>query len=163
LFLGTSCDNAGGHFFRQDWSDQGRDEDGNPWFPIQTSICPNGAVYTTDTNGGAEGAFDYINGYGYEETIGKVVIVRDKLTTLNGDYLPIACGVLEVVECPDSVRVPTLTSPAAIDIKNTSPAPTPVMIETSTPSAAGDTYTSFPTGFWRRKKERNLRQVDREG
>ena len=98
---GTSCGNPGPHFFLEGWSNLGVKGDGDPWYPDLTSICPSGAVYQTDANGVVtHGGINFANGYGYEDTVGKLLVLHDQLMELGGDYRAIACGVLEVVDCP---------------------------------------------------------------
>eukprot|EP00984_Skeletonema_dohrnii_P005016 scaffold1769_cov132-Skeletonema_dohrnii-CCMP3373.AAC.33 len=97
---GTSCENIGSHFFREGWSTLGFAGNGDPWFPDPTPICPTGAVYETDQNGLVTYGTNFANGYGHEETEGKVVVLHDLLIREGGDYLPIACGILSAVACP---------------------------------------------------------------
>ena len=98
--LGTTCDDQKFHFFKPNWSTEGRLNDGDPFYPKPSEICPRGAVYSTDQNGVTKGGFDYANGYGYDDTVGRVVVVHDMLIPLGGDYSAIGCGVLEHIDCP---------------------------------------------------------------
>ncbi|KAL7493071.1 hypothetical protein ACHAWT_004011, partial [Skeletonema menzelii] len=102
---GKSCNDIGSHFFKEGWSTLGAKSDGDPFYPEPTLICPSGAVFITDADGMvSSGGIDYANGYGYDDTKNRVVVVHDKLIALGGDYAPIACGVLKVIPCtgPDN-------------------------------------------------------------
>ena len=88
---GTSCTDAttqGGHYFNAATT-------GDPWFnAVNAAIAPTGAGYTTDSSGTGRAEFQFDQGYGYEDTVGKVIVVHDTVTSLGGTYDRIACGVL---------------------------------------------------------------------
>jgi hypothetical protein len=101
VHVATSCDgDVGPHYFRAGWSNEGRNQDGDPFFADNTPIAAGGAVYTTDSSGVAQGRFNFANGYNAEQTVGRVVVLHDQLTALGGDYATIACGVLRYTDCP---------------------------------------------------------------
>jgi len=87
IHSGESCASAaaqGGHYF----------DTVDPWFnAVDPAIAPTGTGYTTDSTGRATAQFLFGNGYGYDATLGKVVVIHDT-TQPEGDYARIACGVL---------------------------------------------------------------------
>ena len=57
-------------------------------------LAPTGTGYSTDKDG--EGvAYFFVNyGYGFEDTVGKVIVIHDEVKATGGSYARIACGVL---------------------------------------------------------------------
>lgn len=88
---GTSCASAnqGGHYFNT--------ATGDPWFnTANPPIAPTGAGYNTDADGTGRGNFNFDQGYGYDATVGRVVVIHDTVQP-EGDYARVACGVLQPV------------------------------------------------------------------
>jgi Cu/Zn superoxide dismutase len=106
---GTSCADATsqeGHYWNSDTLDGlGPVGDGDPWFNIASPLAPTGTGYTTDEHGTGRAYYFVDYGYGYDDTVGKVIIIHDTVGTQadvdlganlgNGGYARIACGVLE--------------------------------------------------------------------
>ena len=65
---------------------------------MNPTIAPTGTGYTTDSAGTGRADFKFDQGYGYDDTVGKVVVVHDTVTSLGGTYARIACGVLGEVD-----------------------------------------------------------------
>ena len=101
IHSGTSCGDQGGHYFSAGVS--GILGDGDPWFNTpDANIAPDGASYATDAAGRGFTRFQFDQGYGYSQTIGKVVVMHDSKTSgvveVNGEvknYQRVACGVLQ--------------------------------------------------------------------
>ena len=86
---GTSCAARGGHYY----------DTIDPWlkpFPENQipMIAPSGTGYKTNANGVGRANFKFDQGYGYDLTVGKVVVIHN---SNSGGYVKIACGVLEEV------------------------------------------------------------------
>ena len=96
IHSGTSCDDQGGHYFREN---PDRPNNGDPWFPDPTSIAPAGTLYTTygNSEGTGHANFRFDSGYGAADNVGHVIVIHDTLTEEGGDYARVACGVLEAV------------------------------------------------------------------
>lgn len=91
IHTGYGCDTAdqGGHYFNP--------VSGDPWFNApDEDIAPDGAGYTNDEDGEAESEFEFDQGYGYADTVGRVIVVHDQVKPV-GDYARVACGVLMAV------------------------------------------------------------------
>ena len=94
---GTSCGSStvqGGHYWKP--SQLGVKKDGDPWYPQSTGIAPTGTWYNTSPTGTAQREFRFNQGYGYNTTVGKVIVIHDANTTAGG-YKRIACGKLKVI------------------------------------------------------------------
>ena len=65
---------------------------------MNPTIAPTGAGYITDSAGTGRADFKFDQGYGYGNSVGKVVVIHDTITSLGGTYARIACGVLGTVE-----------------------------------------------------------------
>ena len=94
---GTSCASStdqGGHYWKP--SRFGVKKDGDPWYPQNKGIAPTGTWFNTNTMGKAEREFRFNQGYGYDNTVGKVIVIHDANTTAGG-YKRIACGKLKEV------------------------------------------------------------------
>jgi hypothetical protein len=94
---GTSCASStdqGGHYWKP--SRYGFKKDGDPWYPQSKGIAPTGTWFNTNTMGKAEREFRFNQGYGYDASAGKVIVIHDANTTAGG-YKRIACGKLEAV------------------------------------------------------------------
>ena len=65
---------------------------------MNPTIAPTGAGYTTDADGIGRADFKFDQGYGYDDTVGKVVVIHDTVQSLNGTYARIACGVLAAAD-----------------------------------------------------------------
>ncbi len=92
---GTSCTSSitqGGHYWKP--SQFGVKGDGDPWYPQSKGIAPTGTWFNTGPMGKAEREFRFNQGYGYDLTVGKVIVIHDANTTAGG-YKRIACGVLK--------------------------------------------------------------------
>jgi hypothetical protein len=93
---GTSCTSSttqGPHYWKP--STTGVKGDGDPWYPDSTSIAPIGAWYNTNDEGEAERVFPFDQGYGYADTVGKVIVIHDaNVADAAGGYKRVACGVL---------------------------------------------------------------------
>jgi hypothetical protein len=92
---GTSCVSTttqGGHYWRP--SQYGIKKDGDPWYPQSKGIAPTGTWYNTGTTGNAKREFRFNQGYGYDLTVGKVIVIHDANTTAGG-YKRVACGKLQ--------------------------------------------------------------------
>ena len=97
VHTGTSCastETQGGHYFRS--RTYGIKKDGDPWYPQSKGIAPTGTWFNTNTMGKAEREFRFNQGYGYDASAGKVIVIHDANTTAGG-YKRIACGKLEAV------------------------------------------------------------------
>ena len=65
---------------------------GDPWVNTPNStIAPTGTSYSTDKSGTGKTEFQFDQGYGYEDSVGKVVVIHD---AKDGDYTRVSCGVL---------------------------------------------------------------------
>ena len=83
----TDATAQGGHYFNA--------TTGDPWFnAANAAIAPTGAGYTTDSSGTGRAEFQFDQGYGYDDTVGKVVVVHDTVKSLGGTYARVACGKL---------------------------------------------------------------------
>lgn len=94
VHVGTSCPTNNtqlGHYYKP--AKTGYKKDGDPWYPQKSSISPNGTGYTTSSTGQAKTTFQFNQGYGYNTTVGKVVVIHDANTTVAGNKR-IACGKL---------------------------------------------------------------------
>jgi hypothetical protein len=92
---GTSCTNStaqGGHYFKP--SEFGLKKDGDPWYAQSKGIAPSGTWFNTSPQGAAKRKFRFNQGYGYDETVGKVIVIHDANTTDAG-YKRISCGKLK--------------------------------------------------------------------
>ena len=82
---GTSCDAQGGHY----WNDVllptgGPENDGDAWYNIASKLAPTGTGYSTDKDGEGVAYFFVKYGYGFEDTVGKVVIIHGEVGTQAG-------------------------------------------------------------------------------
>ena len=58
---------------------------GDPWFNTANStIAPTGTSYSTDSAGFGTANFKFDDGYGYVNTVGKVIVIHD---AKDGDYV----------------------------------------------------------------------------
>lgn len=96
IHTGSSCDptSQGKHYWNTALAPRGKKEDGDAWFMEASSLAPTGTGYTTDDEGEGEARFFVDFGYGFAETVGKVVIIHGETTLTGGSYARIACGVL---------------------------------------------------------------------
>jgi len=92
---GFSCTNSttqGPHYWKP--NSTGIKGDGDPWYPESTSIAPTGTWYNTGAKGKAERKFRFDQGYGYDLTVGRALVIHDANTT-EGGYRRVACGILK--------------------------------------------------------------------
>lgn len=85
IHVGTSCDDAasqGPHYFNEV----------DPWFNAPSAIAPTGTSYSTDTSGRGSADFLFDQGFGFNDTVGRVVVVHE---SFESGFSRIACGVLE--------------------------------------------------------------------
>ena len=89
IHSGTSCANQGGHYFLGFPGATAND----PWFNAKNKdIAPKGTSYTTDSDGAGSADFQFDQGIGYDDTVGKVIVIHQ---SFDGGYSRIGCGVLE--------------------------------------------------------------------
>lgn len=94
VHVGTSCPTNNtqlGHYFKP--AKTGFKKDGDPWYPQKSNIALNGTGYTTNSAGQAKTTFQFNQGYGYNATVGKVIVIHDANTTIAKNKR-IACGKL---------------------------------------------------------------------
>ena len=86
---GRSCsttDSQKGHYF----------DVVDPWFNTENpAIAPDGTGYETNDEGETDTEFEFDQGFGYDDTKGRVVVIHDTVKSAGGDYARVACGKLE--------------------------------------------------------------------
>jgi hypothetical protein len=61
---------------------------------VDPSIAPTGTKYTVDKRGKGEANFKFDQGYGYNDTVGKVVVMHLGINATDYSTIRIACGKL---------------------------------------------------------------------
>ena len=64
---------------------------------LESVIAPTGSKYKTDDEGAGGAEFPFDQGYGYNVTVGKTIVIHDTTDDLNGDYVHVFCDLLEGV------------------------------------------------------------------
>ena len=93
----TSIVSQQGHFFKicTGSANFGRKEDCDPWYNnVDPSIAPTGTKYTVDKRGKGKANFKFDQGYGYNDTVGKVVVMHLGINDTDYSNTRIACGKL---------------------------------------------------------------------
>ena len=94
----TSLVSQQGHFFKNCTGSAnftGRKKDCDPWYNnVDPSIAPTGTKYTVDKRGKGKANFKFDQGYGYNDTVGKVVVMHLGINATDYSTIRIACGKL---------------------------------------------------------------------
>lgn len=144
IHTGRSCASTtsqGGHYFNP--------TTGDPWFPtVNATIAPTATNYNTNAAGTGTADFQFDQGHGYADTIGRVVVIHDELIANNGTYARIACGVLGAADLgTDQWYVDWVTQTCVRDCEGSSPCgglAEPYEIRYSTSAACCDVLFWLP-------------------
>jgi hypothetical protein len=94
----TTFANQGGHFFNNctgNTDATGRLKDCDPWYNnVDSIIAPTGTKFTVDKKGKGVANFKFDQGYGYDQTVGKVVVMHLGINATDYSPIRIACGEL---------------------------------------------------------------------